>query len=157
MKKLLLLLTVCLLTIGSATAQKKSKEEKAAEKAKLEAENKVLYSRLFNSTNFVFVPQSWQTKSGGRNNVTGYYYSRVRPDGFQVDMPGVSEIEIKDNFEITDNEETKTGFRLVVSFEDAGTKYTFDFAVNSATGRAALRVKSNKAEDVTYTGTIREN
>ncbi len=157
MKKLILLMAVVLLSVAGVQAQKKSKADKAADKAKIEAENKVLYKRLFTSQNFVFVPNSWQTRSGERNNVTHYAYTRVRPDAFQVDMPGTTEIDLKDNFTVTKNEETKTGFLMVIEFEDSGIKSQYNIVVNAKTGRAAVRISNNREEDRTYTGQIREN
>lgn len=140
----------------SAQAQKLSKEEKAAAKAQKEAETSALMKNLFQSKNFQFVPTEVQTKTGGSVNINKYEYTRVRPDSFIVRMSQAPSIDVP-KYELVTNEATKTGYIFTVKVEAGGSTNTISISVNSKTGFAQMRIKSNKAEELIYKGSIREN
>lgn len=157
MKKLILMFVAVFAVTLGAQAQKLSKEEKEAQKIQKEAETDALLKRLFSTKNLLFVPTSYETKTGGRINIDKYQFTRVRPDFFQVSMDGMPSIDLKGGYEITSNEAVKGGYRMVISFNSGNAMYTADLVANSKTGLAVMRVKSNKDEDRTYRGSIREN
>ncbi len=87
MKRLLLLMALVLISTGSAMAQKKSKSDRAAQKAEQAAADAQKYRAMFASQNFLFVPSAWETENSSRMRINEYKFARVRKNGLQFDVP----------------------------------------------------------------------
>ena len=93
MKKVILLMAALMTVTFSAQAQKKSKAEKAAEKAKKEMLNAQLIDRVIPAKNFQFVPYEYIQTNTGTTTINRYEYTKVRPNSLEVYMtncPGVN-------------------------------------------------------------------
>lgn len=165
MKKAILLMAALMTVSFSAQAQKKSKAEKAAEKAKKEMMTAALIDRVIPAKNFQFVPYEYIQTNTGTTTITRYEYTKIRPNSMEVYMvncPGVN----TNRYEWLSCEKKKdTWLVKIKAVGDNGANLNFDFAVNSKTGVATLRVRSNKSLDqsnpggqnsITYKGNIRE-
>ncbi|MDE5945371.1 MAG: hypothetical protein K2G93_07300 [Rikenella sp.] len=165
MKKVVLLMAALMTVTFSAQAQKKSKEEKAAEKAKKEMMTAALIDRVIPAQNFQFVPYEYIQTNTGTTTITRYEYTKIRPNSMEVYMvncPGV----ITNRYEWVSCEKKKDVWVAKIKVTaDNGSALSFDFAVNSKTGVATLKVRSNKSLDqnnpggansITYKGNIRE-
>lgn len=163
MKKLIfaMLAIFAISSVSPVLAQKLSKEEKAALAEKQAAENKKLYDYLFQQKNLIFVATSVEIPSGGRATINHFQYLRVRPDAIQSDLQGVDKVggvKIDTNrYEVVKNEEVKGIYNLQLKCEGNGQQYTIDIAANSKNGTAIMKVKSNKATDRIYRGSVKEN
>ncbi len=165
MKKAILLMAALMTVSFSAQAQKKSKAEKAAEKAKKEMMTAALIDRVIPAKNFQFVPYEYIQNNTGTTTITRYEYTKMRPNSMEVYMvncPGVN----TNRYEWLSCEKKKDTWIVKIKVvADNGNNLNFDFAVNSKTGIATLRVRSNKSLDqnnpggqnsITYKGNIRE-
>lgn len=165
MKKVILLMAALMTVTFSAQAQKKSKSEKAAEKAKKEMMTAALIDRVIPAKNFQFVPYEYIQTNTGTTQITRYEYTKIRPNSMEVYMvncPGVN----TNRYEWISCEKKKDTWVVKIKVVgDNGSNLNFDFAVNSKTGIATLRVRSNKSLDqnnpggqnsITYKGNIRE-
>ncbi|HJE89347.1 hypothetical protein [Rikenella microfusus] len=165
MKKVILLMAALMAVTFSAQAQKKSKAEKAAEKAKKEMMTAALIDRVIPAKNFQFVPYEYIQTNTGTTQINRYEYTKLRPNSMEVYMtncPGVQ----TNRYEWLSCEKKKDNWVVKIKVvADNGNNLSFDFAVNSKTGIATLRVRSNKSLDqnnpggansITYKGNIRE-
>ncbi|WP_283391659.1 hypothetical protein [Millionella massiliensis] len=165
MKKVILLMAALMTVTFSAQAQKKSKAEKAAEKAKKEMLNAQLIDRVIPAKNFQFVPYEYIQTNTGTTTINRYEYTKVRPNSLEVYMtncPGVN----TNRYEWVSCEKKKDNWIVQMkATADNGNTLNFNFAVNSKTGIATLKVRSNKSLDqnnpggansITYKGNIRE-
>lgn len=165
MKKVILLMAAMMAVTFTAQAQKKTKEEKEAEKAKKEMLTAALIDRVIPAKNFQFVPFEYIQTNTGTTTITRYEYTKIRPNSMEVYMvncPGVN----TNRYEWLSCEKKKdTWLVKVKAVGDNGSNLSFDFAVNAKTGVATLRVRSNKSLDannpgaqnsITYKGNIRE-
>lgn len=165
MKKAILMMAALMAVTFSAQAQKKSKEEKEAEKAKKEMMTAALIDRVIPAKNFQFVPYEYIQNNTGTTTITRYEYTKIRPNSMEVYMvncPGV----ITNRYEWVSCEKKKDTWVVKIKVTaDNGSTLSFDFAVNSKTGVATLKVRSNKSLDqnnpggansITYKGNIRE-
>ncbi|MCC8062142.1 MAG: hypothetical protein LIO68_02725 [Rikenellaceae bacterium] len=165
MKKVILLMAALMAVSFSAQAQKKSKAEKAAEKAKKEMMTAALIDRVVPAKNFQFVPYEYIQNNTGTTTITRYEYTKIRPNSLEVYMvncPGVN----TNRYDWVSSEKKKDVWIVKLkAVADNGNNLNFDFAINSKTGIATLRVRSNKSLDqnnpggqnsITYKGNIRE-
>ena len=165
MKKVVLLMAALMTVTFSAQAQKKSKEAKAAEKARKEMVTAELIERTVPNKNFQFVPYEYIQTNTGTTTITRYEYTKIRPNSMEVYMtncPGV----MTNRYEWLSCEKKKDIYLVKIkAVADNGSNLSFDFAINSKTGLATLRVRSNKSLDqnnpggansITYKGNIRE-
>lgn len=165
MKKVILLMAALMTVSFSAQAQKKSKEEKAAEKARQEMLTAELINRVVPAKNFQFVPYEYIQPNTGTTTITRYEYTKIRPNSLEVYMvncPGVN----TNRYEWLSCEKKKDVWLVKLkAVADNGANLSFDFAVNSKSGVATLKVRSNKSLDqnnpgaansITYKGNIRE-
>lgn len=165
MKKVILLMAALMTVSFSAQAQKKSKAEKEAEKAKKEMMNAALIDRVIPAKNFQFVPYEYIQTNTGTTTINRYEYTKIRPNSMEVYMvncPGVN----TNRYEWLSCEKKKDTWIVKIKVVgDNGSNLSFDFAVNAKTGVATLRVRSNKSLDqnnpggqnsITYKGNIRE-
>ncbi len=165
MKKVILLMAALMAVSFSAQAQKKSKAEKAAEKAKKEMMTAALIDRVVPAKNFQFVPYEYIQNNTGTTTITRYEYTKIRPNSLEVYMvncPGVN----TNRYDWVSSEKKKDVWIVKLkAVADNGNNLNFDFAINSKTGVATLRVRSNKSLDqnnpggqnsITYKGNIRE-
>ncbi len=165
MKKVILLMAALMAVSFSAQAQKKSKTEKAAEKAKKEMMTAALIDRVVPAKNFQFVPYEYIQNNTGTTTITRYEYTKIRPNSLEVYMvncPGVN----TNRYDWVSSEKKKDVWVVKLkAVADNGNNLNFDFAINSKTGVATLRVRSNKSLDqnnpggqnsITYKGNIRE-
>ncbi len=166
MKKVILLMAALMTVSFSAQAQKKSKEEKAAEKARQEMLTAELINRVVPAKNFQFVPYEYIQPNTGTTTITRYEYTKIRPNSLEVYMvncPGVNTNRYDGWMCETDK---KGVFRVkFTAVADNGANLNFDFAINPKSGVAILKVRSNKSLDqnnpgaansITYKGNIRE-
>lgn len=165
MKKVILLMAAMMAVTFSAQAQKKSKAEKEAEKAKKEMIVAALIDRVVPAKNFQFVPYEYIMTNTGTTNITRYEYTKIRPNSMEVYMvncPGVN----TNRYDWVSSEKKKDVWVVKLKVVgDTGANLSFDFAINAKTGIATLRVRSNKSLDpntpggqnsITYKGNIRE-
>lgn len=165
MKKVILLMAALMAVSFSAQAQKKSKNEKAAEKAKKEMMTAALIDRVVPAKNFQFVPYEYIQNNTGTTTITRYEYTKIRPNSLEVYMvncPGVN----TNRYDWVSSEKKKDVWIVKLkAVANNGNNLNFDFAINSKTGVATLRVRSNKSLDqnnpggqnsITYKGNIRE-
>lgn len=165
MKKVILLMAALMAVSFSAQAQKKSKNEKAAEKAKKEMMTTALIDRVVPAKNFQFVPYEYIQNNTGTTTITRYEYTKIRPNSLEVYMvncPGVN----TNRYDWVSSEKKKDVWIVKLkAVANNGNNLNFDFAINSKTGVATLRVRSNKSLDqnnpggqnsITYKGNIRE-
>lgn len=165
MKKVILLMAALMAVSFSAQAQKKSKNEKAAEKAKKEMMTAALIDRVVPAKNFQFVPYEYIQNNTGTTTITRYEYTKIRPNSLEVYMvncPGVN----TNRYDWVSSEKKKDVWVVKLkAVANNGNNLNFDFAINSKTGVATLRVRSNKSLDqnnpggqnsITYKGNIRE-
>lgn len=155
MKKVVLLLVALIAVTFSASAQKLSKQEKAAQKAAQEAQTAALLSKLFAQHSFKFVPESYEMQNSQRNNIDGYQELQLRPDFFRSEMTGTGLIDIN-RYEIVKESTEKTGYSLTIKFEANSKMWTFSFYANSKSGQGVCRVTSNVSDRITYNGTFRD-
>lgn len=78
MKKVILLMAALMAVTFSAQAQKKSKAEKAAEKAKKEMMTAALIDRVIPAKNFQFVPYEYIQTNTGTTQINRYEYTKLR-------------------------------------------------------------------------------
>jgi len=154
MKKLVLLLAALVAVTCSASAQKMSKEEKAAQKAAQEAQTAALLSKLFGQHTFKFIPESYEMQNSSRNNIDGYQELMITPDMMRCEIVGIGLIDIN-RYEIVKEATEKTGYTLVIKFDANGKMWNFSFFANSKNAQGVLRVTSNKSDRITYNGSFR--
>lgn len=159
MKKVLLLMTaVMAVSLTSVQAQKKAKD---AEKAQKEMQTAALIDRIVPAKNFQFVPYEFMTTNGGLTQINTYEASRVRPDSFSVKMNSCPDVETNRYDWSAEKKKDVWNVKIKAIAAD-GSQLSFDFAINSKTGMATLRLRSNKglaggtASSITYRGNIRE-
>jgi len=135
----------------SVSAQKLSKEEKAAKKAAEAAQTAALVQELFSEHCFKFIPESYTLGNGERTNIGDYQELAIRPDSFRCVILGIDPIETN-RYEVVKETTEKTGYTLSVKLEANGEILTFNFVVNSKTALGTCKVKSNQCSDRTYSG-----
>ena len=138
MKKVILLMAALMTVTFSAQAQKKSKAEKAAEKAKKEMLNAQLIDRVIPAKNFQFVPYEYIQTNTGTTTINRYEYTKVRPNSLEVYMtncPGVN----TNRYEWISCEKKKDNWIVQMkATADNGNTLNFNFAVNAKSGIATL-------------------
>lgn len=165
MKKVILLMAALMAVTFNAQAQKKSKAEKAAEKAKQEMMTAALIDRVMPAKNFQFVPYEYIQPTTGTTTINRYEYTKVRPNSLEVYMVNCPSVNTNRYEWVSCEKKKDTWIVKMKAVADNGNDLSFDFAVNSKSGVATLKVRSNKALDqnnpgsansITYKGNIRE-
>lgn len=164
MKKLILLMAVLMTVSFSAQAQKKSKAEKAADKAKEELVISSLINRIVPAKNFQFIPYEFLQTNTGTTQINKFEYFRIRPNSLEVDMTKSPDVN-SNRYEWISCVKKKDLWLLEIkAIAVNGSELVYKFAINSTSGAATIRLRSNKSLDntitglnaITYKGTIRE-
>lgn len=157
MKKALLLMAALVVVTFSAQAQKKTKAEKEAEKAKKELATAALMDRIIPAKNFQFVPFEYTQNNAGTSNINRYEYTKVRPASFEVAMTGTPGVNTNRYEWVLCEKKKDVWVVKIKAIADAGEQETFSFAINAKTAMATMRLTSNKSPMITYKGTVREH
>lgn len=157
MKKVLLLMAALMVVTFSAQAQKKTKAEKEADKARKELATAALMDRIIPAKNFQFVPFEYTQSNSGTQNINRYEYTKVRPNSLESAMTGTPGINTN-RYEWVLCEKKKDIWQVKIkAVADGGANVTYTFAINAKSGMATLRIASNKASSLTYKGSVREH
>ncbi|MCH5306351.1 MAG: hypothetical protein J1E79_07710 [Rikenella sp.] len=164
MKKAILMMAALVAVTFSAQAQKKSKEEQAAEKAKKEMMTVAMIDRIVPAKNFQFIPREYMLAQSGTTMINRYEYTRVRPNSLEVSMTNCQSVNTN-RYEWVSCEKVKDKYNVKMkAVSDKGANLDFDFVIDAKKGTAQLKVRSNKAlvggaggaNSITYKGEIRE-
>lgn len=157
MKKALLLMMALVVVSFSAQAQKKTKAEKEAAKAKKELATAATMDRIIPAKNFQFVPFEYTLNNAGTSNINRYEYTKVRPDSFECAMTGTPSVNTNRYEWVLCEKKKDVWIVKIKANADNGDMETFSLAINAKTAMATLRLTSNKNSSITYKGTVRQH
>ena len=173
MKKLLILIAAVAISLGTASAQKPEKKDRATKKAEAIAENMQLVQVAFMTGNLTFVPYEVYTPTSKRYSINNYesmrltpdyisinfsYIASVRPSGNASSRPGITQLTLNTHlFEIKKREATQNGYMMVIQVNGNDQIYTLTLNTNSKNNVSTLVIDSTNESEVMYNGIVRTN
>lgn len=165
MKKLLLyailgVFAMSLTQPAMAQKTKLTKEEKAALKAKKDAEQQAAVLKFFTDKSFTFVASEYESNSGGKQSISSHQYVRIHPTSFEINLPYTDPnplILSRNGYTTTRSEQLKNSYAFTIDIDNFSTLYTLEFKTDLKNGLTTLKIKSNKSMDLNYYGTMKSN
>lgn len=163
MKKILFMLialAISLTTTVSAQDSKKT-ERKEKKEQRIEANIKTV-TNAFQTNSLTFVPTDMSTNTSGKIILNSYNFLKLQQNYLSVDIAyipnGRGKLRIDTTiFDITNKEQTKTGYLMTIKVLANNQYYTITLNANSQNNLTTMSINSLQNTEVFYTGTIRPN